>query len=53
MRLEWTPSFRLLRRPKVGELKCAPNFDGVCVENEPIPFGAHDSGPFYHERSHP
>src|SRR5665647_3542433 len=28
MRLERTPSFRLLSRPKVGELKCASNFDG-------------------------
>jgi Rifampin ADP-ribosyl transferase len=24
---------------------------GVCMENEPIPFGAHDSGPFYHGTS--
>jgi Rifampin ADP-ribosyl transferase len=48
MRSERSPSFRLLSRPKVRELKCAPNFDGVCMENEPIPFGAHDSGPFFH-----
>jgi Rifampin ADP-ribosyl transferase len=36
------------RQRSRASLSGVPNVDGVCMEKEPVPSGAQDSGPFFH-----